>query len=122
LRVCLGPTLAVFHRYGDLGTLIPKANSVTPPRGEFDTIVGCNDCVGGALESPAYKQTWRDDGSSLNVVKNVSVTFTGSPESFSKTKNCPGTAKGSARPCGFETPSQTIIRTVDDNLLLAVYG
>lgn len=115
-----------FNGYGDLGTAVPsppaRVGKVAPP-GHFDTIVGCNDCIGGALQAPAFLQTWADgDDGNLTVVRNVSVRFVDSPATFDKGENCPITDNGPARACGFETPSQTIIRTADGTLLLAAYG
>ena len=58
-----------FNGYGDLGSWVPpKAASEATP-GEFQAIVGCNDCTdpGGALAEPAFLQTWVDDGSTLKL-------------------------------------------------------
>jgi hypothetical protein len=43
---------------GDLGTWVPPVKSNSTTRGEFQTIVGCNDCTnpGGSLTQPAFLQ------------------------------------------------------------------
>ena len=86
--------------------------------GKFRTIVGCNDCTnkGGSLTRPAFLQTWIDDGENhLKLVKNESITYKNTPAAF--TGLC-----AHNRPCGFSTPDQSIIRTKDSNLLMALYG
>lgn len=70
------------------------------PAGQFRTIVSCfhsqtaspsggpywdYTCSGWprvATENPFYLQTWKDTGSSLQVIENVSVTFSGTPAAF----------------------------------------
>ena len=110
-----------FNGYGDLGTWVPpKHNATGATPGEFQTIVGCNDCTdaGGSLTEPTYLQTWMEDGSTVKLVKNVSITYEHVPPSFKAKMACHGGTKS----CGFSTPDQSIIRTKDDNLLMALYG
>ena len=73
-----------FNGYGDLGSWVPAKKGAKTTPGEFNAIVGCNDCkdAGWALTEPAYLQTWMDDGTTLKLTKNVSVTFTGTPAAF----------------------------------------
>jgi hypothetical protein len=76
-----------FNGYGDLGTHVPSLTTAAPSAegatggGIFKTIVGCNGCKnpGGALVQPAFLQTWLDDGTTLTVTDNVSITFKGIP-------------------------------------------
>ena len=49
-------------------------------------------------------------GRALKLTKNVSTTVAGTPSTM--------TAEGK----GFSTPDQSIVRTADGNLLMAVYG
>ena len=104
-----------FNGYGDLGTWIPPRNSAASPSsvGQFATIVGCNDCSstpGGSVASPAFVQTWLDQNGTLKLTGNTSATFSGSPAAFLEDG------------AWLSSPSQTIIRTQDENLLLAMYG
>ena len=73
-----------FNGYGDLGSWVPPKKGAKTTPGEFKALVGCNDCkdAGWALTEPAFLQTWMDDGTTLKLTKNVSVTFTGSPAAF----------------------------------------
>jgi hypothetical protein len=101
-----------FNGYGDLGTWVPGRNG-QQPAGTFQTIVGCNDCgsVGrgggsGSLSRPAFLQTWVDSNDGmLTLAANRSIRFVNIPANYS-----------------LSTPSQTIVRTADGNLLLAAYG
>ena len=110
-----------FNGYGDLGAWVPAKKGAAPTPGEFQAVTGCNDCSepgrGGSLKEPIFLHTWMDDGSTLKLTKNVSVTFKSTPEAF--TGHC---AYGKGTPCGFSTPDQSIIRTPNGDLLLAVYG
>ena len=66
---------------------------------------------------PAFLQTWTDDNITLRVTKNRSIVYRGTPAALT------ASACGSkAAPCGFSTPDQSIIRTADANLLMALYG
>jgi hypothetical protein len=110
-----------FNGYGDLGTWVPppqRRTESTP--GKFQTIVGCNDCedAGGSLMEPAFLQTWMDDGGTLKLMENISITYKHVPPSFTAKMAC----HGGTKPCGFSTPDQSIIRTSDDSLLMALYG
>ena len=99
-----------FNGYGDLGAWVPAKKGAAPTPGEFQAVTGCNDCSepgrGGSLKEPIFLHTWMDDGSTLKLTKNVSVTFKSTPEAF--TGHC---AYGKGTPCGFSTPDQSIIRT-----------
>ncbi len=109
-----------FNGYGDLGTWVPSKTRGQAPPGVFSTIVGCNGCPrvhhASSWDFPIFLQTWKDNGTTLSLIGNVSISFTGAPASFSSKKQCAGHA------CGFSSPSQTIVRTANDELLLAVYG
>ena len=104
-----------FDGYGDLGAWVPAKNGDGSP-GTFSTIVGCNDCLGGTLQKANFLQTWTDEGTTLKLIKNESISYKGFPESFDQSKQCAG------RACGFTPPDQNIIRTKDGNLLAAFYG
>ena len=108
-----------FNGYGDLGTWVPSKAGQSVP-GVFSTIVGCNGCPrvhkASSWDFPAYLQTWKDNGTALTLIGNESISFTGAPSSFSSKEQCGGHV------CGFSTPSQTIVRTANGELLLAVYG
>eukprot|EP01079_Euglenida_sp_SAG-EU17-18_P008878 gene8877-224_t len=105
-----------FNGYGDLGTPLPRAPA--DPAGLFRTLVGCNDCPGGALTRPAFLQTWQDTyapasgpgAAPIRLVGNASATYSGFPPGFA----APG--------AGMSTPAQSIVRTKDGALLMAVYG
>lgn len=73
--------------------------------GQFETLVG----AGG---SKLQKQTWLDDESdgALKLVKNASVALLGTPASFL------------AADSWISSPTQTIIRTSNNSLLLSVYA
>ena len=100
-----------------------------PPRrgvalkGRFQTLVGCNDCEGGALRYPSYLQSWVDDGTTLALEKNnVSVSFSGIPAAFTSDTGChvPGWERSiPSHSCGIRTPAH-VIRTADDALLVAM--
>ena len=99
-----------FNGYNDLGTWVP-AGPGPQPSGLFSTIVACNDCAGGAMDKPAFLQTWIDDDMELRLVSNRSVTFSGTPAAFA------------APDCGLSSPSQSIVRTRDGRgLVMASYG
>eukprot|EP00040_Diaphanoeca_grandis_P008497 m.45433 g.45433 ORF g.45433 m.45433 type:complete len:420 (+) comp19966_c0_seq1:269-1528(+) len=106
-----------FNGYGDLGTWVPANKKATPPAGTFDAIVGCNDCLGkgGSVTHASFLQTWVDGAENLTLAKNVSIQFLGTPAAFLG-ENC------SSAGCGLSSPSQTIIRTSNNNLLLSFYG
>ena len=99
-----------FNGYGDLGSWVPPKKGAKATPGEFKAIVGCNDCQdpGWALTEPAFLQTWADDGTSLKLTKNVSISFSGSPAAF--------VAKG----FGFQPDD--VVRTKDGSLLMSLYG
>lgn len=99
-----------FNGYGDLGSWIPPKKGAKTKPGEFKALVGCNDCTdpGGALTEPAFLQTWMDDGTTLELKANVSVTYTGTPAAF-------------VAP-GFGEQPDGAVRTKDGNLLMAFYG
>jgi hypothetical protein len=109
-----------FNGYEDLGSWVPtKVGAKTTP-GQFQSIVGCNNCYskgGGSLVQPAFLQTWVDNGSSLALAKNESITYKNTPAAL--TGHC---AYKKGTPCGFSTPDQSIIRTSDASLLMALYG
>jgi hypothetical protein len=106
--------------YGDLGTWVPAKKGSAEP-GVFSTLVGCNGCPrthhASSWEFPMFLQTFSDNGKTLDVTHNVSVSFAGIPASFSSKE-----ARCANHVCGFSSPSQTIIRTANNNLLLACYG
>jgi len=108
-----------FNGYGDLGSWVPPKKGAKTTPGEFQAIVGCNDCTdpGGSLAEPAFLQTWMDDGTTLKLTKNVSITYKDTPAAVTS-PNCHGGKKS----CGFSTPDQSTIRTSDGNLLMALYG
>lgn len=91
---------------------MPNAGSEDTP-GQFNTIVACNDCLvpGGSVDQPAFLQTWIDTGRTLALVANKSATFSGTPDSFRVNTST-----------WLASPSQTIVRTADGELLLAMYG
>ena len=98
-----------------MGTLVPAAthNTTASPAGQFNTLVGVgsNGCKrsGNAL-CPAYLLTWLDGHDGLKVVKNTTITMTSTPTSFLAPNSW------------ISSPTQTIIRTANNSLLLAVYG
>ena len=61
------PTSGNFNGYGSLGTLVPPPKGVALG-GQFQTIVGCNDCQGGALRYASYLQSWADEPAGLERV------------------------------------------------------
>ena len=107
---------------GDLGTHVPPRRGVAL-KGRFQTLVGCNDCEGGALRYPSYLQSWVDDGTTLALEKNnVSVSFSGIPAAFTSDTGChvPGWERSiPSHSCGIRTPAH-VIRTADDALLVAM--
>ena len=108
-----------FNGYGDLGSWVPPKTGAKTPPGQFQTIVGCNDCFtkgGGSLVEPAFLQTWVDSNGNLTLANNVSITYKNTPAAFTGTCGAKGT------PCGFSSPDQSIIRTPNTNLLMALYG
>eukprot|EP00658_Telonema_sp_P-2_P038189 TRINITY_DN27443_c0_g1_i2.p1 TRINITY_DN27443_c0_g1~~TRINITY_DN27443_c0_g1_i2.p1 ORF type:complete len:346 (+),score=75.94 TRINITY_DN27443_c0_g1_i2:394-1431(+) len=108
-----------FNGYEDLGTWVPPQKGFKPTPGEFQAIVGCNNCFahpGGALAQPAFLQTWLDDGQSMTVIRNQSVTYHDTPAALT------GRCGSTGAPCGFSTPDQSIVRTPDGGLLMAMYG
>lgn len=123
------PTSGNFNGYGDLGTLVPPKRGHKAPLGEFRTIVGCNDCLGGSMRYPTYVQTWVDDNKgAMKLASNVTVTYTGTPAAFLADIGCPGSYAPPPAPphgnqkCGLRTPSQTIIRMSNGELLMPFYG
>ena len=118
VRKLKGGTSGNFDGYGDLGAWVPAKAGATHPAGEFSTLVGCNDCRGGTLQKPNYLQTWVDDGTTLKLTKNVSVTFSGFPSTFDENLKC----GGGKFACGFTPPDQNIVRTSNGKLLAAFYG
>jgi hypothetical protein len=108
-----------FNGYGDLGSWVPPKKGAKVKAGEFQAISGCNNCFarpGGSLVEPAFLQTWLDTGSNLTLTRNVSVTYKDTPAAFMG--KCG--QKGSL--CGFSSPDQSIVRTSDSSLLMALYG
>ena len=109
-----------FNGYGDLGSWVPPRKGAQTPPGQFQAIVGCNNCFskgGGSLVQPAYLQTWQDDGITLSLQKSVPIAYRDTPAAFT------GMCKyGGGAPCGFSTPDQSIVRTADGGLLMALYG
>ena len=114
---------------------MPPKPGAAPTPGRFQTIVGCNDCRGGSLRYPSYLQTWHDDGTTLTLQRNATIRFAGTPAAYSADTGCPGSyapppppgadqaqSEGTSQMCGLRTPSQSIIRTTDGNLLMAFYG
>ena len=111
---------------------MPPKPGAAPTPGRFQTIVGCNDCRGGSLRYPSYLQTWHDDGTTLTLETNATIRFAGTPAAYSADTGCPGSyapppppgadqaqSEGTSQMCGLRTPSQSIIRTTDGNLLMA---
>ncbi len=93
-----------------MGSWIPAKDGAQTTPGQFNALVGCNDCKdpGWALTEPAFLQTWMDDGTTLKLTKNVSVSFTGSPATFTA--------------AGFGFQPDGAVRTKDGNLLITMYG
>ena len=127
------PTSGNFNGYGDLGTWVPASNFSAPTPGQFNTLVGCNDCLGGSMRYPTYLQTWTETDSGLHLTKNVTVSYHGTPAAFSSDTGCPGSyapppppghspPPGGNKKCGLRTPSQSIIRMANNELLMAFYG
>ena len=116
-----------FNGYGDLGSWVPPKKGSKSTPGEFQAIVGCNDCFfgigGGSLTRPTYLQTWLDDGTTLKLTGNTSIAYKGTPAAFTGDR-LQGRACGAppGKPCGMSTPDQSIIRTKDGGLLMAMYG
>jgi len=109
-----------FNGFGDLGSWVPPRKAARLPPGEFQAIVGCNNCFskgGGSLVEPAYLQTWVDNGSSLVLTNSVRIVYRDTPAAFRGT--C---AYDGGGPCGFSTPDQSIVRMSDSSLLMALYG
>lgn len=107
-----------FNGYGDLGTWVPPKKGAKVRPGTFQTIVGCNNCFekpGGSLAEPAFLQTWLDDGYNLTLIGNVSIAYENTPAAL--IGSCAG-----GKLCGFSTPDQSIVRTANSNLLMALYG
>ena len=122
------PTSGNFNGYGDLGTWVPPKRGSNATAGTFKTIVGCNDCLGGSMRYPTYMQTWVDEEGSMRLASNTTVTYTGTPGAFLADTGCPGSYAPPPTPphgnqkCGLRTPSQSIIRMSNDELLMAFYG
>jgi hypothetical protein len=121
------PTSGNFNGYGDLGTWVPPQRGSKPVPGVFRSIVGCNDCLGGSMRYPTYMQTWADLGDSLRLTANVTIKYTGTPPAFLANKGCPGSYAPPPAPpgnqkCGLRTPSQSIIRMSNGELLMVFYG
>ena len=137
-RVARG-TSGSFNGYGDLGTHVPSAAAdshaaAKENKGGFQTIVACNDCApgtGGSVARPAFLQTWAEvasrdasggSTSTLQVVNNQSVTFSGTPAAFNGSLECALNGNWRSR-CGLGGPSPTILRLRrDGSLLAAFYG
>ena len=106
------------------GTHVPpasKSGAGAPPPGQFTTIVGTSSrrCKGALC--PARLQTWVDGPGGLVVTANASVTFIGTPAAF-LASGCNGVTDPAGSGCWLSSPSQTILRTGDGNLLLSMYG
>ena len=72
--------------------------------------LGCNDCTnpGGSLTEPAFLQTWMDDGNTLKLTGNASVSFKGTPGSFTA-KTCGPNSHGQWSHSHIQTPLRCII-------------
>jgi hypothetical protein len=108
-----------FNGYGDLGSWVPPKKGAVATKGEFKAIVGCNDCSnpGGSLTEPTFLQTWMDDGTTLKLTKNQTITYKQTPAAL--TGHC---AYGKGGPCAMSTPDQSIVRMKNGELLMAMYG
>ena len=84
-------------------------------------------------------QVWQDGASGLTLQETRPISFHGTPASYFNDTGCPGSyapppppplgathhpqrSSASSRMCGLGTPSQTIIRMANDELLMGMYG